>query len=69
MTRRETAERAISKAVELRPVVIQVDNDFWAVQGSKPGHGYLVERDPAAAQPAQHGFLIHLELVGDLLSR
>jgi hypothetical protein len=47
MTRRETAQQAISKAVELRPVVIQVDNDFWAVQGSKPGHGYLVERDPA----------------------
>ncbi len=47
MTRRETAERAIAKAVEHRPVVIQVDNDFWAVQGSKPGHGYLVERDPA----------------------
>ena len=47
MTRRETAERAIAKAVELRPAVIQVDNDFWAVQGSRSGLGYLVERDPA----------------------
>ncbi len=47
MTRRETAERAIAKAVELRPVVIQVDHDFWAVQGSRSGLGYLVERDPA----------------------
>jgi hypothetical protein len=46
MTRRETAQRAISKALELRPVVIQVDHDFWAVQGSQPGHGYLIERDP-----------------------
>ena len=47
MTRRETAERAIARALELRPVVIQVDDDFWAVQGSKAGLGYLVERDPA----------------------
>ncbi len=45
-SRRETAQRAIAKAVEVNPVVIQVDNDFWAVQGSKPGHGYLLERDP-----------------------
>ena len=46
MTRRETAQRAISKAVELRPVVLQVDNDFFAVQSSDPGRGYLLERDP-----------------------
>ncbi len=45
--RRETAQRAVAKAVEFRPVVIQVDNDFWAVQSSKSGLGYLVERDPA----------------------
>jgi hypothetical protein len=32
--------------VELRPVVIQVDNDFWAVASSTPGKGYMVERDP-----------------------
>ena len=44
--RQETARRAIAKALELRPVVIQVDHDFWAVQGSKSGLGYLVERDP-----------------------
>jgi len=47
MTRRQVAERAIAKAVELRPVVIQVDNDFWAVQSSKSGLGFLVERDPS----------------------
>jgi len=46
MTRRETAERALAKAVELRPVILQVDNDFWCVASSKPGHGYMVERDP-----------------------
>ncbi len=43
--RRQTAERAIAKALELRPVVFRVDEGFWAVQGSKPGHGYLLERD------------------------
>ena len=39
-------DRAISKAVRVKPTVIQVDNDFWAVSGSRPGHGYLLERDP-----------------------
>ncbi len=47
-SRREVAQRAIAKALEVRPVVIQVDHDFWAVQGSKSGLGYLVERDPAS---------------------
>ena len=46
-SRRETAERALAKALELRPVVLRVDNDFWAVASSEPGHGYLLERDPA----------------------
>ncbi len=45
MTRRETAERAIAKALEVRPTVLQVDHDFWVVASSKPGHGYLLERD------------------------
>jgi len=45
-TRRETAQKALSKALEMRPVVIQVDNDFFGVQGSEAGRGYLVERDP-----------------------
>jgi hypothetical protein len=45
--RRETAERALHKALELRPVVLRVDNDFFAVASSEPGHGYLLERDPA----------------------
>ncbi len=45
-TRRETAQRALSKALEVRPVVIQIDNDFFAVQSSEAGRGYLVERDP-----------------------
>jgi hypothetical protein len=44
--RREAAERAIRKAVELRPVVLQVDHDFWCVASSTPGKGYMVERDP-----------------------
>jgi hypothetical protein len=44
--RRETAERAIAKALELRPVVLRVDNDFFAVASSELGHGYLLERDP-----------------------
>ncbi len=47
VSRRETAKRALSKALELRPVVLRVDNDFFAVASSEPGHGYLLERDPA----------------------
>ncbi len=45
MTRRETAERAIAKAVELNPTVLEVDNGFWVVASSKPGKGYMLERD------------------------
>lgn len=43
---RQVAERAIAKALELRPVVLQVDTDFFTVASSRPGHGYLLERDP-----------------------
>ncbi len=46
MTRRQVAERAIAKAVELRPTVLRVDRDFWCVASSTPGKGYMVERDP-----------------------
>jgi hypothetical protein len=46
--RRETARRAIAKALELRPVVLRVDNDFFAVASSEAGQGYLLERDPAS---------------------
>ena len=47
-SRREAAHRAIMKALELQPIVIRVNYDFWAVaSGSRPGAGYLVERDPA----------------------
>ncbi len=45
--RREIAAKAIAKAVELQPTVLKVDNDFYAVASSKPGEGYLLERDPA----------------------
>ncbi len=45
MTRRQVAERAIAKAVELNPTVLEVDNGFWVVASSKPGKGYMLERD------------------------
>ena len=44
--RREIAAKAIAKAVELQPTVLRIDNDFYAVASSKPGEGYLLERDP-----------------------
>ncbi len=44
--RREAAERAISRAVELNPTVLRVDEDFFVVASSEAGRGYLLERDP-----------------------
>ncbi len=46
-TRREAAERAIRKAVEVNPPVFKVDAGFYAVGSSRPGEGYLLERDEA----------------------
>ncbi len=46
MTRETMCRRAIAKAVEVGPAVFAVDTDFFAVQSSDPGRGYLLERDP-----------------------
>ncbi len=43
MTRRQVAERAISKALEVRPAVMRIDAGFYAVGSSREGHGYLLE--------------------------
>ncbi len=46
-TRREAAERAIRKALEVNPPVFRVDAGFYAVGSSRAGEGYLLERDEA----------------------
>ncbi len=46
MTRRETAQRAISKALEVRPAVMRIDAGFYAVGSNREGHGYLLEVNP-----------------------
>jgi len=46
MSREEMARRAISKAAAVSPPVFRVDEGYYAVQSSKPGHGYLLEINP-----------------------
>ncbi len=41
-----TVRRAIAKALEVKPTVLQVDANYWAVASSAPGKAWLVERDP-----------------------
>jgi len=43
MERQDMARRAISKAAEVNPVILQVDTNFYAVGSSRPGVGYLLE--------------------------
>ncbi len=45
MTRETMCRRAITKAAELRPPVFAVDSNFFAVGSSRPGVGYLLERN------------------------
>jgi len=44
-SRREAAQRAITKALEVNPSVFAVDTNFYAVGSSRPGVGYLLERN------------------------
>ncbi len=45
MTRETMCRRAIAKAVEVNPPVFRVDEGFYAVGSSRPGEGYLLERN------------------------
>ncbi len=45
MSRDEMARRAITKAAEVNPPVFAVDTNFYAVGSSRPGVGYLLERN------------------------
>jgi len=45
MGRDEMARRAISKAAEVNPPVFAVDSNFYAVGSTRPGVGYLLERN------------------------
>ncbi len=45
MSREEMARRAITKAAEVNPPVFAVDSNFFAVGSSRPGVGYLLERN------------------------
>jgi hypothetical protein len=39
------ARRAIHKALEVYPPVFRIDVGFYAVGSSRPGEGYLLERN------------------------
>ncbi len=45
MTRETMCRRAITKAAEVNPPVFAVDTNFYAVGSSRPGVGYLLERN------------------------
>ena len=45
MTRETMCRRAITKAAEVDPPVFEVDTNFYAVGSSRPGVGYLLERN------------------------
>ena len=43
MTRETMCRRAITKAAEVNPPVFAVETNFYAVQSSDPGRGYLLD--------------------------
>ncbi len=44
--KRSTIQNAVQKALAVKPIVLQLDENVWAVAShTHPGHGYVVRRD------------------------
>ncbi len=72
--RKSTIEHSLEKAGRIKPVILEVDPNFWAVASSTPGKAYLVERDPETGDLwcpcpgfAHTGYCYHKAAVGLML--